>query len=207
MHDYKIGDHVIVEEGNIEDIYKCAGKTGVIVNITHYANDHPYCVKMDDDKYVRIWCSVKGYVTETSVKRVIFNDPATVIFWDDGTKTVAKVVKGDKYDPEKGFAIAYAKKFGGKTFREEMEKWCESFYCDENKPLTLEQLKKMDGKRVWASSIYMGKENFTDKYCGWCTVDVGAKKVKFSDASFYEFYFLGSDCGFNAYLTPQTGKK
>lgn len=43
------------------------------------------------------------------IKNVIFNDPATIIFWSDGSKTVVKSYLDD-YDPEKGLAMAIAKK-------------------------------------------------------------------------------------------------
>lgn len=41
--------------------------------------------------------------------KVIFNDPATIVLWDDGTKTVVKCY-GEKYDKEKGLAMCYLKK-------------------------------------------------------------------------------------------------
>ena len=41
--------------------------------------------------------------------KVIFNDPATIVMWDDGTKTVVKC-EGEKFDPEKGLAMAITKK-------------------------------------------------------------------------------------------------
>lgn len=44
------------------------------------------------------------------IKNVIFNDPATIVFWSDGTKTVVKVQDGDEYDEEKGLAMAISKK-------------------------------------------------------------------------------------------------
>lgn len=47
------------------------------------------------------------------VKKVIFNDPATIIYWKDGTKTVVKCQEGDDFDPEKGFAMAFLKKCWG----------------------------------------------------------------------------------------------
>ena len=46
-------------------------------------------------------------------KKVIFHNPATIVFWNDGTKTVVKRQKGDRWDPEKGLAMAYIKKFIG----------------------------------------------------------------------------------------------
>ena len=47
------------------------------------------------------------------VKKVIFNDPATIVYWKDGTKTVVKCQKGDVFDLEKGFAMAFLKKCWG----------------------------------------------------------------------------------------------
>lgn len=45
-----------------------------------------------------------------SIKQVIFHDPATIIYWTDGTRTVVKCQDGDIYDPEKGLAMAISKK-------------------------------------------------------------------------------------------------
>ena len=53
--------------------------------------------------------SKKGMALYT-IKRVIFNDPATIILWADGTKTVVKCAKDETFDPEKGLAMAIAKK-------------------------------------------------------------------------------------------------
>ena len=44
-------------------------------------------------------------------RRVIFNRPATIVFWSDNTKTVVKCAKFDDWDPEKGLAMAIMKKF------------------------------------------------------------------------------------------------
>lgn len=46
------------------------------------------------------------------IKNVIFHDPATIVFWGDGTKTVVKALD-EPYDPEKGLAMAIAKHFFG----------------------------------------------------------------------------------------------
>lgn len=45
--------------------------------------------------------------------KVIFHDPATIVFWDDGTKTVVKCQEGDTYNKELGFALCFAKKAMG----------------------------------------------------------------------------------------------
>lgn len=49
------------------------------------------------------------------IVRVVFNDPATVVMWSDGTKTVVKCQPGDTYNPETGLALCVAKKFFGNT--------------------------------------------------------------------------------------------
>ena len=54
---------------------------------------------------------------EHKIKKVIFNDPATIVFWKDGTKTVVKCGKNDTYDKEKGLALCIAKKVYGNKYR------------------------------------------------------------------------------------------
>lgn len=50
------------------------------------------------------------------VKNIIFNDPATIVYWQDGTKTVVKTMHGDTFNEEYGVAMAYMKKiFGSST--------------------------------------------------------------------------------------------
>ena len=49
------------------------------------------------------------------IDRVIFNDPATIILWKDGSKTVVKRSDDDIWDPEKGFCMAVIKKLYGRT--------------------------------------------------------------------------------------------
>ena len=59
-----------------------------------------------------------------NIKKVIFNFPATIIVWEDGTKTVVKLMDGDAWDPEKGFALAYLKGIlGNERFKKEFKKY------------------------------------------------------------------------------------
>ena len=44
---------------------------------------------------------------------VIFNNPAVIVKWADGTKTVVRTQDGEPYDPEKGLAMAMCKKMLG----------------------------------------------------------------------------------------------
>lgn len=53
--------------------------------------------------------------TGLCITDVIFNDPATIVKWSDGTKTVVKCGEHDTYDREKGLAMAIIKKLCGNT--------------------------------------------------------------------------------------------
>lgn len=66
------------------------------------------------------------YGLKSPIKNVIFNDPATIVYWTDGTKTVVKCNDGDTYSPERGLLMAIAKKFlGGNAgrYNNELRKW------------------------------------------------------------------------------------
>ena len=48
--------------------------------------------------------------------KIIFNGPATIIIWKDGSKTIAKASEDEfDFDPEKGVAICFMKKMLGHT--------------------------------------------------------------------------------------------
>lgn len=65
------------------------------LNIEHRP---PFAFTRDDEK------------VDFDIKRVIFNEPATIVLWKDGTKTVVKCGKDDVYDKEKGLALCFMKK-------------------------------------------------------------------------------------------------
>lgn len=54
--------------------------------------------------------SIYGCRIIPDIKNVIFNPPATIVFWSDGTKTVVKAKESETYDSEKGLAMAISKK-------------------------------------------------------------------------------------------------
>lgn len=61
--------------------------------------------------------NIAGHIVEASnipfnliYEKVIFNDPATIVIWKDGSKTVVKCQKDDGFDPEKGLALCFMKK-------------------------------------------------------------------------------------------------
>lgn len=50
-------------------------------------------------------------------KKIIINPPATIVIWNDGTKTVVKATENDIYDPEKGVALCFLKKYFGSSYK------------------------------------------------------------------------------------------
>lgn len=59
------------------------------------------------------------------IREVMFNDPATICWFEDNSKTVAIAGHGDKYDKETGLAICMLKRvLGNKEYRRIMDKCC-----------------------------------------------------------------------------------
>lgn len=77
--------------------------------------------------------------TVPSIKNVIHNDPATIVFWEDGSKTVVKCQPGDIYDPEKGLAMAISKKTLGN----------QGNYCNVFKKWVPEQKRSVKAAPKW----------------------------------------------------------
>lgn len=68
-----------------------------------------------------------------TIKKVIFNEPATIVYWEDGCKTVVKCMEGDEFNPEIGLMTAYIKHLHtdvfGKTesYRAQFRPWIEEY--------------------------------------------------------------------------------
>ena len=77
------------------------------------------------------------------IKSVVFNPPATIVFWTDNSKTVVKA-ENEAFDPEKGLAMAIAKKaLGNKgNYYETFKKWLPK---TESKDRTAEEQSKKNG--------------------------------------------------------------
>lgn len=92
--------------------------------------------------------SIYGYCSRKipKIKKVIFNDPATIVLWEDDTKTVVKAMEDcDIYDPEKGLAMAISKKALGNegNYYNELTKWLDK-YCDEHNNLDQDTIDAID---------------------------------------------------------------
>lgn len=74
-------------------------------------------------------------IKEASLKppeRIVFNGPATIAFWPDGTKTVVKCQDGEPFDAEKGVALAILKKlYGGGKYNDVLRDLIKNATVDE----------------------------------------------------------------------------
>lgn len=61
----------------------------------------------------------------TAINKVIFNEPATIVIWTDGIKTVVKATD-EPFDKEKGLAMAISKRVLGDkgAYYNTFKKWC-----------------------------------------------------------------------------------
>ena len=127
----------------IKDIMK---ELSDIDNFSVITTNNPYDPRrrfVDDNAYNQIVRYVKDGLNVTygmygqykpaflaQIENVIFNDPATIVFWSDDTKTVVKAQDGEEFDPEKGLVMAIAKKkFGNNgNYYNHIKKWVEPYY-------------------------------------------------------------------------------
>ena len=74
------------------------------------------------------------------IKEVIYEKPATIILWSDGTKTTSKCDPKDTYSPETGVALAILKKvMGGEFVAKTLSDWMPE---EGQKRVTLKDVRK-----------------------------------------------------------------
>lgn len=109
----------------LESVYKCDNTRYDIKE--HRASLMDSYVTSDINSYITTMQHTLGIdqYAHNKISRVIFNAPATIVIWGDGSKTVVKCGPDECYDPEKGLAMAISKRFlGGKgNYYEEFKKW------------------------------------------------------------------------------------
>lgn len=116
--------------------------------------------------------TVFSYLHGVEITKVIFNNPATIVFWSDGKKTMVKCAGDEAFDEEKGLAMAISKRVLGNrgNYYNEFKKWlpkievscegencdkCDDFDCkntpdDEDKDATIGVVKIEVGKHTYA---------------------------------------------------------
>ena len=81
------------------------------------------------DYYYNTLLKRTGTIKNLEIKKVIFNEPATIVFWSDGSKTVVKCGENDFYDHEKGLAMCIVKRFLGNkgNYYNKLRKWLDMY--------------------------------------------------------------------------------
>ncbi len=101
---------------------------------------------------------------QVEIKKVIFNNPATIVFWSDGKKTVVKCADDEAFDEEKGLAMAISKRVLGNqgNYYNEFKKWlprievpCGRKNCDECDDLSLNKAMTGDARYECYSCRYL----------------------------------------------------
>ena len=90
-------------------------------------------------------CLCENKSAELEVEKVIFNDDATIVYFNDGTKTVVKRQGKDFWSKEVGLMAAFSKKLFGNdnTFNTIINRYCSEYYhIDERVQKGLEKLAK-----------------------------------------------------------------
>ena len=83
-----------------------------------------------------------GYAKEVYITRILYNNPATIVFWSDGTKTITKAIGGDAYSKEVGLMVCVMKKtLGGDALATLIKNW-----VVEEKEVTLKNVRKKVNK-------------------------------------------------------------
>lgn len=119
--------------------------------------------------------------------QIIFNPPATIVFWKDGTKTVVKCAKGEKFDPYTGFCYAFTEHFLGSISH--IKKLCQksSTGLPEASESIVEE-EKCDGpmSSFEKKSVAYMRRAICDKFSEGWNIDQIAKRFKMSDKDICE---------------------
>lgn len=111
-----------------------------------------------------------------TIERIIYNPPATIVFWNDGTKTIAKCEYGDIYTKEMGFMLCVLKKkYGNKTFHDMLHKYVYDVPDVPNK----------DGMIVWSKEEAKKRKAKTQTF----TIKSDEDLIDFFDALVYAMLY------------------
>lgn len=127
----------------MNDLRSSGASAGILINghyypvhITEATIDHSLCeaANIKIEAQVLRECpnaknatygSFSNCPSRLAIEKVIFNYPATIVIWKDGTKTVVKAQNDEVFDKEKGLVMAMIKKALGNegNYYEHIKKW------------------------------------------------------------------------------------
>lgn len=79
------------------------------------------------------------------IDKVMYSNPATIVMWSDGTKTVTKAHGGDVYNPEVGLVMCVLKKLYGSTkVHDLLHQWIPEKAYSERACVTVKDVRKAE---------------------------------------------------------------
>lgn len=169
---FNIGDRVCVVNGPRR------GKVGTIVGYgsskdtyaVHLSGIGVYMfVEYDLIASIYFGTTISPFRRAVEIEKVIFNNPATIVFWSDGKKTVVKCASDEAFDEEKGLAMAISKRVLGNqgNYYNEFKKWLPEIDVCEDKGVTMVEACRKAHKAVESFNKAMtGHARFE---CNSCT--------------------------------------
>ena len=121
------------------------------------------------------------------VMRVIFNPPATIVFWMDGTKTVVKCSKDEKFDPYTGFCYAYTERYFGPLSH--IKKVCQKRSTglpEASKSILKGAKEETERTSFEKQAVAYMRRAICDKFSEGWDVDLIANRFKMSEEDIYE---------------------
>lgn len=89
-----------------------------------------YTQKIPNDTLEKMFLRHAHEVTiAPTIDKVYFNDPVTVVIWDDGTKTIVRCAENNTYDKYVGLAMCYLKRMAGYRYSN-IRKSIRDYACD-----------------------------------------------------------------------------
>lgn len=124
----KINSHNVIDNSTTSTTLQINPSTDVrsttkidspVTTTPHIADCGPTCLSNIVGEYIGV------IFHNLKIKKIIFNPPATVVLWEDDTKTVVKCAEDDEFNPETGVAMCYVKKIYGSrhAFSKMVEKY------------------------------------------------------------------------------------
>lgn len=160
---------------------------------------HRYCLDVKEDKTVE----KKGHLVtkkdyddflfryvgflSLDVKRIIFNPPATIVFWIDGSKTVVKCAEGEKFDPYTGFCYAFTEHFFGPLSH--IKKVCQKRSTglpEVSKAIVEGVIEKTERSSFEQQAVAYMRRAICDKFSEGWSIDQIAKRFKMSQNDIME---------------------
>lgn len=118
INGYKVWIDTSEWDGNVAGIMRAIyDSCGYMENhLYHKVKANVEMIKRTRQHKVHVYPIESTPLVPNVIKNVIFQEPATIVYWADGSKTVVICQEGDIYDEEKGLAMAISKKALGNNW-------------------------------------------------------------------------------------------